>query len=51
MVEIDGKKLAQSAAIMSYIARKIDLVPKDTYQQYLADTMTENLTDIYIGQM
>ena len=51
VVEIDGKRLAQSAAIMNYIARKRDdIIPKDPYQQYLAESMQENLVDIYIGQ-
>ncbi len=36
---------------MNYVARKGGLVPEDTYQQYLVESIQENLVDIFLAQM
>ncbi|XP_058410135.1 glutathione S-transferase A3-like isoform X1 [Diceros bicornis minor] len=46
MVEIDGMKLAQSRAILSYIAAKYNLYGKDIKERALIDMYTEGIADL-----
>ena len=39
VVEIDGHTLVQSLVIEKYIARKINIVPQDSFQEYLVDSL------------
>ncbi|XP_032155581.1 glutathione S-transferase A3-like isoform X1 [Sapajus apella] len=47
MVEIDGMKLAQTRAILNYIASKYDLYGKDIKERALIDMYTEGMADLY----
>ncbi|XP_007516570.1 glutathione S-transferase A2-like [Erinaceus europaeus] len=49
MVEIDGMKLAQSRAILNYIASKYDLYGKDLKERALIDMYSEGISDL--GEM
>ena len=53
MVEIDGMKLAQTRAILNYIATKYDLYGKDMKERALIDMYTEGILDLteMIGQL
>ncbi|XP_058410142.1 glutathione S-transferase A1-like [Diceros bicornis minor] len=46
MVEIDGMKLAQSRAILSYIAAKYNLYGKDIKKRALIDMYIEGVADL-----
>ncbi|XP_058409910.1 glutathione S-transferase A1-like isoform X2 [Diceros bicornis minor] len=46
MVEIDGMKLAQSRAILSYIAAKYNLYGKDIKERALIDMYIEGVADL-----
>lgn len=46
MVEIDGMKLAQTRAILNYIATKYDLYGKDVKERALIDMYTEGISDL-----
>lgn len=46
MVEIDGMKLAQTRAILNYIATKYDLYGKDMKERALIDMYTEGILDL-----
>ena len=38
-LEVNGKKLTQTIAICLYLARQLDLYPKDIYLQYHVDSL------------
>ncbi|XP_020035675.1 glutathione S-transferase A2-like isoform X1 [Castor canadensis] len=46
MVEMDGMKLVQTTAILSYIATKYDLYGKDMKERALIDMYAEGLVDL-----
>ncbi|XP_008823451.1 glutathione S-transferase alpha-3-like [Nannospalax galili] len=46
MVEIDGMKLVQTGAILSYIASKYNLYGKDMKERALIDMYTEGIADL-----
>lgn len=46
MVEIDGMKLAQTRAILNYIATKYNLYGKDIKERALIDMYTEGIADL-----
>ncbi|XP_008823428.1 glutathione S-transferase alpha-3 isoform X2 [Nannospalax galili] len=46
MVEIDGMKLAQTRAILNYIASKYNLYGKDMKERALIDMYTEGISDL-----
>ncbi|XP_016053541.1 PREDICTED: glutathione S-transferase A2-like [Miniopterus natalensis] len=46
MVEIDGMKLAQSRAILNYIAAKYNLYGKDIKERALIDMYSEGMMDL-----
>lgn len=46
MVEIDGMKLAQSRAILNYIATKYNLYGKDIKERALIDMYSEGISDL-----
>nr|KAF6461980.1 glutathione S-transferase alpha 2 [Molossus molossus] len=46
MVEIDGMKLAQSRAILNYIAAKYNLYGKDIKERALIDMYSEGMADL-----
>ena len=45
-LEVNGKKLTQTIAICLYLARKLNLYPKDIYLQYLVDSLLACRDDI-----
>ncbi|KFP73645.1 PREDICTED: glutathione S-transferase-like [Acanthisitta chloris] len=47
MVEMDGMKLVQTRAILSYIATKYNLYGKDLKERTLIDMYMEGLLDLY----
>ncbi|NXP11790.1 GSTA3 transferase, partial [Thinocorus orbignyianus] len=46
LVEIDGMKMVQTRAILSYIAGKYDLYGKDLKERALIDMYVEGITDL-----
>ena len=49
-LEVNGKKLTQTIAISLYLARQLDLYPKDIYLQYHVDSLLatrDDLTPLY----
>ncbi|OMJ68697.1 hypothetical protein SteCoe_33783 [Stentor coeruleus] len=46
-LEIDGHLIIQSIAIDKYIARKIGIVPTDTYQEYLIESLLLYFDDLF----
>uniref|UniRef100_UPI00398E40D4 glutathione S-transferase alpha-4-like isoform X2 n=1 Tax=Pristiophorus japonicus TaxID=55135 RepID=UPI00398E40D4 len=51
MVEIDGMKLAQTNAIMNYIAAKHNLYGKDIQERALIDMYAEGARDLMVPMM
>ena len=47
-LEVNGKKLTQTIAICLYLARQLDLYPKDVYLQYHVDSLLACRDDITI---
>ena len=45
-LEVNGKKLTQTIAISLYLARQLDLYPKDIYLQYHVDSLLATRDDI-----
>ena len=45
-LEVNGKKLTQTIAICLYLARQLDLYPKDIYLQYHVDSLLACRDDI-----
>ena len=45
-LEVNGKKLTQTIAISLYLARQLDLYPKDIYLQYHVDSLLACRDDI-----
>ena len=45
-LEVNGKKLTQTIAISLYLARQLDLYPKDIYLQYHVDSLLSTRDDI-----
>lgn len=52
-LEIEGKKLQTSAAILRYLAQKNGLYPTDKYDVYLSESLIDLLTDLasYCGKL
>jgi len=49
-LEVNGKKLTQTFAICLYLAKQLDLYPKDTYMQYHVDSLLavrDDITPLY----
>ena len=49
-LEVNGKKLTQTIAICLYLARQLDLYPKDAYLQYHVDSLLacrDDITKLY----
>ena len=49
-LEVNGKKLTQTIAICLYLARQLDLYPKDIYLQYHVDSLIawrDDITSLY----
>ena len=49
-LEVNGKKLTQTIAICLYLARQLDLYPKDVYLQYHVDSLLacrDDITKLY----
>ena len=49
-LEVNGKKLTQTIAICLYLARQLDLYPKDYYLQYHVDSLLairDDITPLY----
>ncbi|KAJ7389533.1 hypothetical protein OS493_030918 [Desmophyllum pertusum] len=49
IVTPEGKALAQSAAIMKYICRKAGLSPTDSFDQAIADMISDGVDDLRNG--
>ena len=49
MLNIDGKSLFQSMAILRYIGRKYGYYPEDAYQAYLVDLIMDAQSDFCNG--
>ena len=45
-LEVNGKKLTQTIAICLYLAKQLDLYPKDIYLQYHVDSLLATRDDI-----
>ena len=46
MLEVNGKKMTQTIAISLYLARQLNLYPKDFYLQYHVDSLLATRDDI-----
>ncbi|KAL9962486.1 hypothetical protein ACROYT_G031591 [Oculina patagonica] len=49
IVTPDGKVLGQSCAIMKYICRQAGLSPTDSFDEALADMITDGVEDLRVG--
>ena len=47
VADIDGHRLTQSLAIERYLARKLNIVPSDSYQEYLVDSVLGAFDDYF----
>ncbi|KXJ08912.1 glutathione S-transferase [Exaiptasia diaphana] len=47
MLEVDGKKLNESLAIMRYLAREFGLCPKDSFMVAQCDMVVDSLFDVF----
>lgn len=47
VADIDGHRLVQSLAIERYLARKLSIVPSDSYQEYLVDSLLGAFDDYF----
>ena len=45
-LEVNGKKLTQTIAISLYLARQLNLYPKDIYLQYHVDSLLSTRDDL-----
>lgn len=47
VADIDGHRLVQSLAIERYLARKLNILPSDSYQEYLVDSVLGAFDDYF----
>jgi len=51
MLEVDGKKLCESMAILRYVARECGLCPSDSFQNAQCDMINDTVNDLIYKKM